>query len=131
MNSVRGAVNAITPGLFLGVYVLPPEFIECGQDVSKFTDYVDFISPMAYFKDWGFDPEWVYDGNTGVLADTRNKAPNNEIIPAFDISWSDFEYQSIYTGLRKNYPGIANISYFAYGEWTDDMLKAIDDRSSQ
>jgi len=129
VKTVRSAINAITPGLFLGVYVLPPEFIECGQDVSKFSDYVDFISPMAYFRDWGFDLEWVYDENAGILADTRNKASDNEIIPALDVIWSDFEYQSIYTGVRTNYPRIANISYFFYGEWTDDMLKTIDDRS--
>jgi uncharacterized lipoprotein YddW (UPF0748 family) len=129
VKSVRTAVNAVTPDLFLGVYVLPPEFVECGQDVAKFTDHVDFISPMAYFKDWGYDLEWVYDGNSGVLADTRDKGPDNEIIPAFDNFWSNYEYQSIYAGLRRNFPGIANVSYFCYGQWTGDMFKAIEERS--
>lgn len=128
VKSVRKNIDTIKPGLILGVYILPPEFIECGQDVEKFRGYVDFISPMAYFKDWGYNSKWVYDKSSGILADTKKKILNKEIVPAFDISWSASEYKEIYSGLRKNYPEIKNISYFFYGKWNEAMLINIDKR---
>lgn len=130
VKSIRSEINVITPDLFLGVYILPPEFDECGQDVAKFQEYVDFISPMAYFKDWGYQTSWVYDKSSGILADIRKKTLNKEIIPALDITWTDAEYKEIYSGFRKNYPDVHNISYFIYGKWTKNMLNNIDKRRS-
>lgn len=127
VQNVRNDINAIVPGLFLGVYILPPEFVEVGQDAAKFKNYVDFVSPMSYFADWGFQPDWIYN-NTGITAQTKVKVGSKEIISVFDISWTDNQYHEIYSGLRANYPEINNLSYFGYGKWTDNDLKKIDTR---
>lgn len=129
VRDVKNDIQSIVPGLFTGVYILPPEFIECGQDPAKFKDDVDFVSPMAYFADWGFTPAWVYN-NTGILSQTKSKIGSKEIIPAFDVSWTNPQYHEIYTGIRQNFPEIQNLSYFLYGKWTDVQLKKIDGRRS-
>lgn len=124
VKAVRDDIRQIKPGVSLGVYILPPEFGEVGQDVAKFKDYVDFVSPMAYFRDWGLESSWVYD-DKGITAQTRRKAVGKAIIPAFDVHWTDEEYRQIYTGLRRNYPEIGSLAFFVYGKWTDDILTKI------
>lgn len=127
VSRVKKDVEAIVPGLFLGVYILPPEFEECGQDLKQFSQYIDFVSPMAYYKDWDFSPDWVYGADSGIIADTKAKADGIEIIPVLDIPSNKLysEYHQIYINLKKNYPEITNISYFAYGKWTTDMFKIL------
>jgi hypothetical protein len=69
VQDVREDIDQIKSGMELGVFILPPEFTEVGQNASKFKDAVDFVAPMAYFDDWGFAEEWGY-GENGILSDT-------------------------------------------------------------
>ncbi len=129
VRDVEADIESIVPDLFTGVYILPPEFEEVGQDVEKFKNYVDFISPMAYFADWDFQPSWVYN-STGILAQTKAKIGGKEIIPGLDVWWSNAQYHEIYAGIRNQLPEIQNLSFFLYGKWTDNDLKKIDNRRS-
>jgi len=127
VRDVANDIDRLVPDLFTGVYILPPEFAEVGQDAGKFKDYVDFVSPMAYFADWGFDPDWVYNG-TGILAQTRSKVGDKEIIPGLDVWWTNAQYRQIYSGIRSQRPEIQDLAFFLYGKWTDNDLKKIDNR---
>ncbi len=127
VSDVADDIDSLVPDLFTGVYILPPEFTEVGQDAGKFKDYVDFVSPMAYFADWGFDPSWVYNG-TGILAQTRSKVGDKEIIPGLDVWWTNAQYHQIYSDIRSQRPEIQNLAFFLYGKWTDNDLKKIDNR---
>ncbi|BFH64508.1 hypothetical protein PAJ34TS1_51000 [Paenibacillus azoreducens] len=122
-------MDGITPGLFFGAYILPPEFVECGQDVAKFMPYMDFIAPMAYFDDWDFPPSWVYD-DTGILSQTRQKTGGAEIIATLDTDWTDAQYHNVHQGIRANFPEISNLGFFVYGKWTDNEMKKINNRAS-
>ena len=53
VKQLRAALDAIKPGLELGAYILPPEFGEVAQDAAQFSRVLEFLSPMAYYKDWG------------------------------------------------------------------------------
>lgn len=121
VKAVRDDIKQIKPGLSLGVYILPPEFSEVGQDVAKFKDYLDFVSPMAYFRDWGFKPGWVYD-DKGIMTQTRHKARDTAIIPAFDVHWTDEQYREIYRGMRDQHPSVDRLAFFMYGKWDDDVM---------
>ncbi|CAM4205964.1 hypothetical protein GCM10007362_43480 [Saccharibacillus endophyticus] len=132
VGDVRQDISRSTnPDVQLGVYVLPPEFTEVGQNVAKFKQYVDFIAPMAYFDDWGFNSEWVYGSESGILKDTRDRLAGTsaQIVPTLDQDWTDEDYQEIYGGIRQNYPNVNRLSFFAYGAWTEDELAAIDERT--
>ena len=122
VESVRLAVNEIKPGLELGVYILPPEFIEVGQDSGQFSRHVDFLSPMVYFGDWGYPMSWV---NTNVLPQTWEKARGVAVIPVMDTDWSDAAYGEILTHMRKVIPGISTLSWFVYGAWTEATFDRI------
>lgn len=130
VKAVRDDIKQIKPNISLGVYILPPEFSEVGQDVAKFKDYVDFVSPMAYFRDWGFESSWVYD-DKGIMTQTRRKARNTTIIPAFDVHWSDEEYREIYAGMRRNYPEIDSLAFFVYGKWSDEFVRKMERMRNQ
>ncbi|NGZ76520.1 family 10 glycosylhydrolase [Saccharibacillus alkalitolerans] len=119
------------PGARLGVYVLPPQFAEVGQDAAKFKQHVDFVAPMAYFDDWGYDSEWVYGDDSGILKDVRDRLEGTpaRIVPTLDQDWTDDEYREIYGGIRQNYPDVERLSFFAYGAWTEDELADIDKRT--
>ncbi|MEF2246176.1 glycoside hydrolase family 10 protein [Paenibacillus sp. IITD108] len=125
---VRDDIEAVKPGLELGVYILPPEFTEVGQDVSKFHESIDFVAPMAYFDDWGFTPDWVY-GTNGILADTAALAGSAvRIVPALDDDWTTAQYNQVYGGIRDNYPNVTHLSFFSYGAWSDTTLSQINTR---
>lgn len=121
--SVRRLLEETRRGLDFGVYILPPEFVEVGQDASQFTEAVTFLSPMAYFRDWGKEVAWV---NDNVLAQTRAKAPGTKIIPVFDCDWREAEYREILTGIRRDSPRITSLSWFVYGQWTEAIFRRID-----
>lgn len=123
LNAVRIDVKAIKPDLALGVYILPPEFEECGQDTAKLADSIDFISPMCYFDDWGYPIEWVYNN---VIRDTRaGTGANMAIIPALDSDYMASQYKLINSGIRTHFPDSAAIAYFAYGRWTSSMISRV------
>lgn len=118
------------PDVQLGVYILPPEFTEVGQNVAKFKDSIDFVVPMAYFDDWEFNSDWVYSTAYGILKDTSDRISNSqvEIVATLDNDWTDDEYQEIYQGIRENYPGVKRLSFFSYGAWPEAELAKIDER---
>ena len=120
--SVRRLLDDTRPGLEFGVYILPPEFVEVGQDAGQFAHAVTFLSPMAYFSDWGKDAAWV---NENVIAQTRAKAPGATIIPVFDCHWKDAEYRQILHSLRRDSPAISALSWFAYGRWDATLFARI------
>lgn len=125
-------VQSTKPDMQLGVYILPPEFVEVGQDVSKFKEHIDFVAPMAYFDDWGFNKDWVYSKAYGILKDTSDRITGQpvEIVATLDNDWTDNEYQEIYKGIRNNYPGVKRLSFFAYGSWPESELVKINERTT-
>ncbi len=120
------------PDMQLGVYILPPEFVEVGQDVSKFKEHIDFVAPMAYFDDWEFNSDWVYSTNYGILKDTSDRISGQsvDIVATLDNDWTDDQYQEIYKGIRDNYPGVERLSFFAYGTWPEAELSKINERTT-
>jgi uncharacterized lipoprotein YddW (UPF0748 family) len=123
VTGVRRLIDETRRGLDFGVYILPPEFVEVAQDAGQFAEAVTFLSPMAYFRDWGKDAAWV---NDNVLAQTRAKAQGTTIIPVFDCDWQESEYREILGGIRRDSPRIATLSWFAYGQWTEAIFRRID-----
>ena len=123
IQSVRHAVDGIKRGLELGIYILPPEFVEVGQDAGQFSQHVSFLAPMVYFDDWGYPLSWVY---TNVLPQTKEKAKGTLVIPTLDADWSDAAYDEIFTHMRRRFPEISTLSWFVYGAWTEATLERID-----
>ena len=121
------SVRQTKKDILLGVFILTPEFTECGQDVGKFKSYIDVVLPMSYYKDWDFTPSWVYGKNSGILYDTQKKAKNTSIIPTFDLpsSTQKDSYKTIFKKTQKNYPKIKCINYFIYGKWKESHFKKI------
>ncbi|WP_054022922.1 family 10 glycosylhydrolase [Bacillus sp. FJAT-28004] len=128
VQDVRDDIDQIKAGMELGVYILPPEFTEVGQNVAKFKDAIDFVAPMAYFDDWEFDTEWVYGAN-GILSDTSSLAgPGVTIVPTLDNDWTANEYQEVYGGIRNHFPQVTHLSFFSYGAWDETVLSDINTR---
>ncbi len=122
IKRVRSAISEIKPNLPLGVYILSPEWEEVGQDPSKFKEYVDFVSPMAYYDDWGYPVEWIYGKrDDAILPLTRKKVRNKEVIPVFDTDWEKRVYVKIFTHIKD----IRIINWFEYGRWTEERLRHI------
>lgn len=120
------------PDVQLGVYILPPEFTEVGQNLAKFKDDIDFVAPMAYFDDWEFNSDWVYSTSYGILKDTSDRISGGDvkIVATLDNDWTDDQYQEIYKGIRENYPDVKRLSFFAYGAWPEDELANIKERET-
>ncbi|MFC4598402.1 endo-1,4-beta-xylanase [Cohnella hongkongensis] len=128
---IRGDIlRSSKPDVQLGVYILPPEFAEVGQDAEKFKASIDFIAPMAYFDDWGFPADWVYSDEYGILKDTADRVSgeNTAIVATLDNDWTDDEYQQVYRGIRENYPNVKRLSFFAYHTWPEEELAKISER---
>lgn len=120
---VKNDVKSLKPGVRLGVYVLPLEFVECGQNASKFAGSIDFISPMAYYDDWDYPENWVYNS---CIA-TAVKAVNGKtVIPTFDADWTSAAYHDIYSNIRTMYPDCKTFSFFEYGKWDLNTMKKLD-----
>ncbi|RJE91348.1 hypothetical protein D3P07_04670 [Paenibacillus sp. 1011MAR3C5] len=131
VGDIRNDITSSTkPDMKLGVYILPPEFVEVGQDAEKFKAHIDFIAPMAYFDDWGFAADWVYSDEYGILKDTADRVSGEEvdIIATLDNDWTDDEYQQVYQGIRENYPNVQRLSFFAYNTWPEEELAKINER---
>jgi uncharacterized lipoprotein YddW (UPF0748 family) len=123
VKRVRAALDGIKPGLELGAYILPPEFVEVAQDAALFAGDVAFLSPMAYFRDWGFSPRWII---TTLLPQTAKKAGPATIIPVFGKNLDDAAGREDLLEIRKTWPGIATLSWFEYGKWSPEVLQRID-----
>ena len=90
---------------------------------ALFADAVSFLSPMAYYKDWGFPPDWVV---RQLLPQTAGKAGSTEIIPVFDEDLADAAARELLPQIRTNWPRITTLAWFVYGRWTDAALQRID-----
>lgn len=106
----------------LGIYILPPEFVEVGQDAAKFNRDLNSLAPMCYFGDWGFPIEWLW---SGCLNTTALKAGTAQIVPAMGSQLIDAQYQQIFAHLRTDFPQIRTIAWFHHGTWTAPMFERI------
>lgn len=120
-------VRAVLPaGRDLGVYILPPEFVEVGQDAAQFNTQVDLLGPMCYFRDWGYPVAWVWQS---CLATTARKAGPAAIVPAMDTGLSDAQYAQILDQLRSGFPTIRSIAWFHHGTWSEALMARIEQLS--
>ncbi|KAH0785032.1 family 10 glycosylhydrolase [Histomonas meleagridis] len=126
VTKVREVVNRVRPTCQLGLYCLDPLWDELGVDLSLFKNDIDFVSPMAYFNDFGEQPNWVYsEGGITDLVVQKVIGSNAKVIPIFDKNWKDSEYEEIMKGLRTNYPQITGIGMFNYIAWTSENFDTI------
>jgi uncharacterized lipoprotein YddW (UPF0748 family) len=123
VKQLRAALEAIKPGLEFGAYMLPPEFKEVAQDAAQFSSSVTFLSPMAYYKDWGFPATWIV---RKLLPQTIEKAGATKIIPVFDEDLTDDASSKILPEISGRWPSISTLSWFSYGKWTSAALQRID-----
>ena len=123
VQRLRTTLDAIKPGLELGAYILPPEFVEVAQDAAKFSNSVSFLAPMAYHKDWGLPASWIV---RTLLPQTVEKAGRAAIIPVFDEDLSDAASRDVLPEIRRTWPEIRTVSWFVYGKWTDAAFQRID-----
>lgn len=114
-EEVRREVN-------LGAYILPPAFVEVAQDAAQFSAFLEFLAPMAYYKDWGFDPRWV---DRELLPQTVARAGRAAVIPVLDEDWSDAAAGEVIPEIRRAQPTISRLSWFAYGRWTERSFERI------
>lgn len=129
VKNIRASVNALKPGLPLGIFILPPEFVEVGQDAAKFRDYIDFICPMCYWVDWGFPPSWV---TSNVLKDTAAKVGTGvKIIPTIGLTYTEADTRQVNTAVRAQYPAITTMDYFQYWAWTPANFQTVDTRRKE
>lgn len=120
---VRAALPA---GRELGVYILPPEFVEVGQDAAKFSAQTGLLSPMCYFRDWGFPVAWVWQS---CLASTAQKAGPAAIVPAMDTGLSDAQYAQILGHVRSDFPAIRSLAWFHHETWDEALMARIEQLS--
>jgi len=123
VKRLRDALDAVKPGLELGAYILPPEFAEVAQDAGQFSDSVTFLSPMAYYKDWGLPSSWIV---RTLLPQTVDKAGRAAIIPVFDEDLTDTVAREVLPEISRTWPGINTLSWFVYGKWSSAALRRID-----
>lgn len=126
VRAIRTRVNTLKPGLPLGIFILPPEFIEVGQDAAKFASQIDFVCPMCYWADWGYSPAWV---TSSVLKDTAAKVGSVvKILPTLGIKNTDAEYRLVNEAIRAQHPAITTLGYFGYLTWMPGDFQTVDAR---
>lgn len=116
---VKAVRSTVPAAMSVGVYILPPEFVEVGQDAAKFNASVTALAPMCYFLDWGFPMEWFW---SSCLASTVTKAGRADIAPAVDANLSDAQYAAMLTHIRSDFPQIKTIAWFQHGLWTEALM---------
>jgi hypothetical protein len=119
---VRKVRSAVPTTMEIGVHLLPPEFVEVGQDAGKFNASVTTLAPMCYFKDWGFPLEWFW---SSCLASTVHKAGQAEIAPAVDANLSDAQYAAMLDHMRRDFPQIKTIAWFQHEAWTAALMARV------
>lgn len=116
---VHAARKALPPQLELGVYILPPEFVEVGQDAARFNADVGLLAPMCYYGDWGFAIDWLW---ASCLPSTVAKAGAAAVVPTLDAKLSDAEVQRIVARLRGDFPAVRTVAWFQHEVWTEAMM---------
>lgn len=116
---VRRVRAALPARMELGVYILPPAFVEVGQDAALFAADVQQLAPMCYFRDWGYPIEWTW---ADCLASTTAKAGTTPVAPTLDARLADDEVRRIVARLRSDYPAVRTIVWFEHGAWTEANL---------
>ena len=119
VHALRRRLPANQP---VGVYILPPEFVEVAQDAAKFNADTALLSPMCYFVDWGYGIDWLW---SGCLATTVQKAGSAQIVPAMDSQLTDAQYQLIFSHLHAQYAQIRSIAWFYHGRWDAARMQHI------
>jgi uncharacterized lipoprotein YddW (UPF0748 family) len=122
VHEARQLLERVRPDVPLGVYVLPLEFIETSQDAALFAADIDLLSPMLYFDDWSFSPEWVA---TSTRAFRERVGPGVPVIPVLDEDWSDAQYTTVLTELGALEPPVTRVGWFAYGAWDDALISRL------
>ena len=122
VRRLRAGIDGVRAGVELGAYILPPEFLEVAQDAAQFSRWLDFLSPMAYYRDWGFEPRWV---DRELVPQTVTRAGSAAVIPVLDEDWSDAAARTVLPEIRRTYPAITTLSWFAYGKWTPAAMQRI------
>lgn len=113
-------VRAVVPArMALGVYILPPEFEEVGQDAARFADAVSSLAPMCYFRDWGFAIEWLW---ASCLPSTLAKAGSTPVVPTLDANLPDDEVRRIVAQIRTGFPSVRKLAWFQHERWTEASL---------
>ena len=126
IHKTDSLIETIKPGLPLGEYILSPEWQEVAQNPAKFRDDIDFVAPMCYYDDWGYPLDWIYGPrDDAILAVTKNKVGDGDIIPVFDTDWSDADYKKIFEHLEKDYYQINTVDWFEYGRWNRQSMARI------
>jgi uncharacterized lipoprotein YddW (UPF0748 family) len=121
-DHVRRLREEVRRDVAMGAYILPPAFVEVAQDAAQFSAFVDFLSPMAYYSDWGFDPRWV---DRELLPQTVARAGAAAVIPVLDEDWSDAAAREVIPEIRSTQPAISRLSWFAYGRWTERSFQRL------
>lgn len=122
-DHVRRLREDIRRDVALGAYILPPAFVEVAQDAGQFSSFVDFLSPMAYHMDWGFDPRWI---DRELLPQTAARAGRAAIVPVGDEDLSDAAAREVLPAIRRTQPAIGTLAWFVYGRWTPAALRRIE-----
>lgn len=113
-------VRAALPSqLALGVYILPPDFVEVGQDAARFAADVQQLAPMCYHSDWRFPLDWVWNR---CLSSTVAKAGATAVAPTLGANLPDDEVRQIVAQIRQSYPGIRTLVWFQHEAWTEANL---------
>ncbi len=106
----------------LGIYILPPEFVEVGQDAGKFSAQLQMLSPMCYYLDWGYALDWLW---SSCMRSSADKAGPAALVPAMDSRYTDAAYQSIFSHLRADFPQIRSIAWFYHGRWDAERMRRL------
>ncbi|WP_157221469.1 family 10 glycosylhydrolase [Herbaspirillum sp. YR522] len=115
VRSVRQMLDQVRPQAKLGVFLLPPEFTEVGQDLSLFSGDLDEALPMAYFMDWGLPSQWV---NSRLLHDVeRKKSAATSIKPTLDGTGTLQQNVDILRGIKRTFPHIRAVAWFSAVYW--------------
>jgi len=122
VRQLRVALDVIKPGFELGAYILPPEFLEVAQDAAQFSESVTFLSPMAYYQDWGFPETWIV---RQLLPQAIKKAGPAKVIPVFDEDLTEKASREVLSEISRTWPSISTFSWFVYGQWTSAALQRI------
>lgn len=123
----RRVRQAVPAGMQLGIYILPPEFVEVGQDAAKFKLDTSPVAPMCYFRDWGYTLDWVWNS---CLPSTLQKAGAAEVTPVMDANLTDAQYRELLAQLRQRFAQVRTLAWFQHGAWDEALLQRVAQRST-